>query len=216
MGTNLKNILRFTDLEVGVPLALPHLLNVNGRGVVPRIGGANAGGIDFTANTTTVTATRTADGPDAVDVYVEYWHTIEALVPQNTALGTLTPLFFAGGGGGGGTPIVEHFSGNGQVDPPQVVNPAADVVYVQNTEAESTLQFTLAAGLVDGHQISFISWGSTNTRPCTITVANFDPEEAGNEITIGDAGPSGNFTLSWNADEGYWQINGTPRNATIA
>jgi len=102
MGTNLKNIVRFTGLVVGVPTALPHLLNVNGRAVTPRIGGANASGITATANATNVIVTREADGPAAVDVYVEYWHTLEAVVPQSTSLGTLTPLFFAAGGGGSG------------------------------------------------------------------------------------------------------------------
>lgn len=219
MGTILKNVVRFTGLVVGVPVALPHRLNVNGIPVAPRIGGANNACFTITANTINVTATRTADaGPD-VDVYVEFWHSIEAVVPLVPAPGQLAglvPLFFAScGGGGGGAPIVEHFSGDGSVDPPIVVNPVDDAVFVQNIAGETVLDFTLADSTVDGHVISFKTVGSTNNNVCTITPANFDPEEAGLTISIGNSGSAG-FSLIWNASEGYWQILGTPRNATIA
>ena len=46
--------------------------------------------------------TRTAGATSGdVNVYVEFWHTIEALTPPGKLIG-LTPFFFAGGGGGGG------------------------------------------------------------------------------------------------------------------
>lgn len=106
MGTILKNILAFSDLEVDVPTSLPHRLNVNGIAVAPKIGGADAAGFTCTADETNVTVTRTAaaGSTDAVHVYVEYWHTIEDVTPRVPPPGKLvglTPFFFAAGGGSG-------------------------------------------------------------------------------------------------------------------
>lgn len=117
MGTILKNIVQFTGLVVGVPTPLPHRLNVNGIPVVPKIGGGDAGGFTFTANATNVIATRTADAASGnVNVYVEYWHSMEAVVPLVPPPGHLiglTPLFFAGGGGGGAAAQLLSIYGDG-------------------------------------------------------------------------------------------------------
>jgi hypothetical protein len=103
VSTILKNILQFTGLVVGVPVSLPHGLNINDVDVKPHIGGANATGFTFTADATNVTATRTADATSgAVDVYVEHWHSIEAALPLPGQLAGLFPFFFSAGGGGGG------------------------------------------------------------------------------------------------------------------
>jgi hypothetical protein len=103
MPTILKNILSFTGLSVGVPVALPHGLNVNGTPVKPAIGGLDAGGFTVTADTVNVTVTRQASGPAAVQVYVEHWHTIEAVTPAGSnTLDAFTPFFFSNSGGGGG------------------------------------------------------------------------------------------------------------------
>jgi len=109
MATILKNIVRFTGLAIGVPVALPHRLNVNGIAVAPKTVEPNIGGFTITATTTNVTVTRTADAASGnVDVLVEFWHSIEAVVPLVPPPGQLAGLVpwvqqpGAGGGGGGG------------------------------------------------------------------------------------------------------------------
>jgi hypothetical protein len=92
MATILKNILRFTGLVVGVPVALPHRLNVNDVPVLPRLVIPNEGGHTVTADTLNVTVTRTALGTATVDVYIEFWHTIEAVVPLVPPPGKLVGL----------------------------------------------------------------------------------------------------------------------------
>jgi len=106
MLTLLKNVLSFTGLTVGVPTSLPHGLNVNGVAVAPRLGGANATGFTFTANATNVTATRLASASSGdVNVFVEFWHTIENVLPVPGQLAGLTPFFFASEGGASSSPI---------------------------------------------------------------------------------------------------------------
>lgn len=113
MATILKNILSFTGLVVGVPVALLHRLNVNGIPALPRTVEPDSGGFTITADATSVTVTRTVDGGAAVNVLVEFWHTIEAVVPLVPPPGQLigqVPWIQqpgAGGGGGGSTIIVE-------------------------------------------------------------------------------------------------------------
>lgn len=106
VATILKNILSFTGLVVGVPVALPHRLNVNGISVLPRTVEPDIGGFTITANSTTVTVTREAGAPDAVNVLVEYWHSIEAVVPlvppPGKLVGQVPWIQQPGGGGGGG------------------------------------------------------------------------------------------------------------------
>lgn len=108
MGTILKNIVDFDELEIGVPVALPHRLNINGQPVAPKLVAADRGGFEIDANATNVTVTRTIDGSDEVNVYVEYWHTIEDVTPLTPPPGKLfgqTPFIINGGGGGSGPQI---------------------------------------------------------------------------------------------------------------
>jgi hypothetical protein len=104
MGTILKNILAFEALDLGAPVSLPHRLNVNGINVVPKLVGADAAGFTISADATDVTVTRTpASVGDAVNIYVEYWHTIESVTPLVPPPGHLTgqvPFILATGGGG--------------------------------------------------------------------------------------------------------------------
>ncbi len=105
MATILKNILSFTGLVIGVPVALPHRLNVKNISVIPRTVEPDVGGFTIAANATTVTVTRTVDGPAAVNVLVEYWHSIEAVVPLVPPPGQLAgqvPWIQQPGAGGGG------------------------------------------------------------------------------------------------------------------
>ena len=90
----LKNVLAFTGLEIGVPVALPHKLNHrNGRALAPALVVLEANGFDATADERQVTVTRLAAGGAAVNVYVEAWHTIEGAFPQR-----LQPFVVRGGG----------------------------------------------------------------------------------------------------------------------
>jgi hypothetical protein len=79
--TILKNTLAFTGLLVGFPQSLPHLINVNGKPTQPKIVLADTGGFTITADVNFVTVTRNVNGASSVNVYVEFWHTIEAALP---------------------------------------------------------------------------------------------------------------------------------------
>lgn len=109
MGTILKNVLSFTGLVVGVPVVLPHRLNVNGIPVLPDLVAANGANFTITATALNITVTRTAPAAAAVDIYTEHWHTFEDVIPKTptpTFIG-LTPFIIAsgdGGSGGGGIP----------------------------------------------------------------------------------------------------------------
>jgi hypothetical protein len=98
MPTVLKNVVSFTGLAVGVPVSLPHGLNVNGDPVIPELVASNAGGFTVTADTVNVTVTRNG-AATSVDVYVEHWHTFEAVVPPGGLDGRV-PFVIAGGIGG--------------------------------------------------------------------------------------------------------------------
>jgi len=105
MGTILKNIVAFSELELDTPVSLPHRLNVNGIAVEPKLVGADAAGFTIEADETNVTVTRTATSVgEAVNVYVEHWHTIESVTPLVPPPGKLigqVPFILATGGGGG-------------------------------------------------------------------------------------------------------------------
>jgi hypothetical protein len=110
MGTILKNIVAFSELELDTPVSLPHRLNVNGIPAIPQLVGADAAGFTIEANETDVTVTRTATSVgDAVNIYVEHWHTIESVTPLVPPPGHLTgqvPFILASGGGGGAGPQI--------------------------------------------------------------------------------------------------------------
>jgi hypothetical protein len=99
MTSVLKNILRYTNLQVGVPVSLPHLLNVETTPVQPQFIDGGAPGFTMAADTVNLTVTRTAAANSGnVDVFVEYWHSIERVLPQPGNLAGLVP-FVAGDGG---------------------------------------------------------------------------------------------------------------------
>lgn len=85
MATRIKNILRFTNLVVGVPTSIAHNLNVSDRGVIPDLVIPSIGGFTITGDATNVTVTRDAGSAAAVDVFAEYWHT------EDRAFGSTTP-----------------------------------------------------------------------------------------------------------------------------
>jgi hypothetical protein len=99
-ATILKNIVRFTGLVIGVPVALPHLLNVNGEPALPQVNLPSEGGFTVTVDNVNVTVTRLATGPAAVDVYVEHWHTYETVLPPGQLVG-LVPFILGTTGGSG-------------------------------------------------------------------------------------------------------------------
>lgn len=122
MTTVLKNIIHFTGLVVGIPTNLPHGLNINGVPVLPQLGGADAHGFTFTANTVNLTAIRLASASGGtVNCYVEHWHTIEALLPP-TQLAGLVPFFFSndGGGSGGGGQAFQYTVTGLEPDPSEI------------------------------------------------------------------------------------------------
>jgi hypothetical protein len=106
-GTVLKNILSFTGLVTGIPVALPHDLTLNTIPVIPCLIALNAGGFTVTAGSLFVTVTRTASAlSGSVEVYCEQWHTIEAVEPPGGLTGFF-PFIINGGiasAGGGLTP----------------------------------------------------------------------------------------------------------------
>ncbi|KKM25809.1 hypothetical protein LCGC14_1591220 [marine sediment metagenome] len=98
MATQLRNIVRFAGLVVGLPVVTAHDLNNNGRALVPDFVIPTPGGFDVAVDATNVTVIRTADAPGgAVDVYVVHWHTLTRLFgpwnppPGMLPEGSLTP-----------------------------------------------------------------------------------------------------------------------------
>jgi len=108
MATILKNILTFNNLLVGVPVSQPHRLNVftgsTAVPVIPNLVVPNEPGFTITADVVNVTVERTPTGGTSINVYVEHWHTIEAVLPLPGQLAGLMP--FIASGGTGAAPIV--------------------------------------------------------------------------------------------------------------
>lgn len=103
MATVLKNIVRFAGLNVGVPVAIAHGINLDGRALVPELVVPSTGPFTVVVDATNVTVTRTASSPGAaVDIYVEWFYTPERVFdPQNDPPAGLP--FIVGVGGAGGT-----------------------------------------------------------------------------------------------------------------
>ncbi len=104
MPAVLKNILSFTGLVVGVPSVQAHGLNIPARGgVVPRVLETDGAGYTVTADDTNVTVTRGSNAAASVNVYCEYWHSIEDAEPQPNGIATsIYPFVVQGGGSAGG------------------------------------------------------------------------------------------------------------------
>jgi len=105
MATRLKNILTFTGLTVGIPVALPHLLNIDGIAIVPDKIEANEASATVVASDTTVTVTPLVDIA-SMAVYVELWYSPERVfgTPSDPLFTQIppTPFVMLGGGASGG------------------------------------------------------------------------------------------------------------------
>lgn len=121
MSTILKNVLSFSALVVGVPVAQPHLLNLNSVTAKPRILLADGGGFTIIADATNVTVTRTLGASASVNVYCELWHSIEDAEPQPSGISTLLFPFVmqSNGASSPGTIVTDsNFSGDGSAGSP--------------------------------------------------------------------------------------------------
>lgn len=76
MADRYFRVLEFTGLSVGVPASLPHELNFSGLPQIPHFVTASQQGFEIAADLTSVTVTRQAGAPDAVDVMAEVLHTL--------------------------------------------------------------------------------------------------------------------------------------------
>jgi hypothetical protein len=98
MATRLKNIVRFVGVAAGATVALPHLLNVDDVvAVVPDFVDPSVQGFTITADSTNVTVTNNGVVAASVDVFVEYWHSLERVF-GSTLQNALTPSPFVTGG----------------------------------------------------------------------------------------------------------------------
>jgi len=80
MADQLRNILQFTGLVVGVPSVQSHNLVVQGVAVAPDEYYPNVGGFTIAVTATTVTVTRTASATGGdVSIILKYWHTVDRI-----------------------------------------------------------------------------------------------------------------------------------------
>jgi hypothetical protein len=181
MGTILKNILDFTDLVLNVPTSLPHRLNVKGTPVTPKLGGASAEGFTVTADATNVTVTRTINADSGnVRIYVEYWHTFEAvvpLIPPPGGLVGLTPFFFAASGNDV-SPIVVEDDGVGLPNPPHAILNFTGTGVTATDAGGGVAQID-----IPGNALAFEDEG-VSIGPGPFTTANF----TGTGVAVTDAG----------------------------
>jgi hypothetical protein len=113
MATQLKNIVRFTNLAAGATIKAPHSLNLEGAAKVPDIVAIPAGApLRVTADDKDLTITNTGDGPQSGQILVESWHTMErAFGAGNAARLSPEPFFIqALGPGGEGAGLVFSFT----------------------------------------------------------------------------------------------------------
>ncbi len=109
MSTVLKNILSFTGLVVGVPTSIAHLINVNGLAKKPQLVFANAAGYTITADTINITVTRLSGGAASVNVYCEFWHSIEDAEPPGGISPSSLPFTLQSSGGSGSSSFPNEF-----------------------------------------------------------------------------------------------------------
>ena len=77
MATQLKNGLTFANVAAGASAALPHLLNIDGRAIVPDVLLVDTPGVTATANAANVTIMNNLGVAVTVVVLAEVWHTFE-------------------------------------------------------------------------------------------------------------------------------------------
>ncbi len=191
MANQLKNIVRFVGLVLGVPVSLPHNLNVNGVAQTPDKVEPNIGGFTVTADATNVTVTR-VNSETAVDVYVEFWHSENRVFGASGAFQPtgLTPRPFVlalsppNGFDPGRTIVVAKSGGDvtsiaagliavaALVPPPSVANPAMVWVFpgVYSEVPMALVPFT-ALTAVNGESVTIIE-ALTATSPLITGAAN--------------------------------------------
>lgn len=176
---------------MGVPVALPHLLNVKGAPVTPNITLPNNGGFTIAVSPTNVTVTR-GTGPGNVDVYVEFWHTIDAVTPPGALTGLL-PFILSSSAGSVNPAILQSTNANGSsITICQAVyqTAVADNVNLARANAASTAQ---VFGLVAQPSIASGASGSILTAgPLVATTAQWDAVVTGE---VGGLTPGAQYWL---------------------
>lgn len=196
MATILKNVVQFAGLAVGVPVALPHGLNVNGTSVVPDFVAPSAVGFTITVNATNVTVTRTASAPSgSVNVYVERWHSIEDVIPPGGLAGLL-PFVTAGGSADAGAFLLETPIVNQDIAP-FIPGQPITMLGARATTAGPNFQVVglVKTGAAVGLTASLVAAG-----PLTLTTAQWDAVTGGvgglipNALYYVAPGPAGFLT----------------------
>jgi len=187
--TILKNVVAFSGLLIGVPVALPHGLNVNGTPVVPQLVLPAAGGYTITANATAITVTRLATGAAAVQVFAERWHSIEDVLPV-TELAGLVPFIPNLTGVSGTTTVVSDgvsIDGDGSLGDPLAVIDAGvtPTLTVTAIRAATTSIIVGAINRYDGTAVAFaLNLPAANTVAPGALVAVKEVAAGTNAVTL--------------------------------
>lgn len=187
MGQRLKNIVRFTGITPNVATSLPHgLITSEGHALVPDLVAVPPG---FTVTADSINVTVTGND-DAVDVYVESWHTVERAF-ADVAVEALTPQPYVLAGGASG----------------QAATGTAQLLYFapSHPQGPGGNRYTTWAALYDA--IEALRNASNQTLVGQIII-DFDFSFVGGEFQI----PAG----TWNMSAVRWQNDirgpfGTPR-----
>jgi len=136
--TVLKNVVLFIIPTIGVPTVIAHGININGTPVVPELVLADRPGFNIAVDATNITVIREANAPGAgLNVYVEHFHTIEAVFPPGGIA-----QFLGEGTGASSLPLMLVSNLLTSATNPNLV-PAGQIVQV-NTGAAVTVTLPLA------------------------------------------------------------------------
>lgn len=103
MATRIKNILRFVAVGPGATVQAAHLLNWNGRDVLPDVIAPSVGGFTIAATLTTISVTNDGAIAASIDVLVESWHSEErGFGAEGTTVLAPQPFVFPSGAAVGG------------------------------------------------------------------------------------------------------------------
>lgn len=137
MSTRLKNIVTFAAVPAGGAAALPHLLQIDGRAVVPDEVRSNDARLVVTgADATNVNVLNTSGVAVTARVLAEHWHTYERAF-GNVATQALTPQPFipAAGIGAGTWQLVER----------QVLSGDAAAIVFANLNGDDDIMYQIVA-----------------------------------------------------------------------